>query len=403
MDLNIINQYDVQVKPEKYEYRTPKGRKSYGFNKTRAEKDVRYHLFNLHKELDLESKIRWGVELIKMSLSRSSNPVVSCSFGIDSVVTLYLVRQALVELGRDPSDVQVIWNNTLNEFQDVRVFAKQLVQDWNLNLIETKPKMSLMKIIDKYGSEGKVDTEYLIGRKGDRRGTKPLSEKCCGTLKHEPMRRAIKENNWDLVINGLRADESTQRLRAGLRDGDFFYSTSEWKSFVCRPIMWMREKDIWDMVEKYDIPYNELYEKNLVQKYPEALDQVIDENINMLKDLGIDITLLREQQLREFTKRQSVYLMELGFKIFTPRTGCLLCPIPIKYGYLQWMREYYPKVYDTMIYKLGYGEALLDLLPDEVKEDLESFFDITLTEDTTTELLKEILEYRPCTFDTLKK
>lgn len=403
MDLNVINLYDGQVTPESYEYRTPKGRKSIGYNKTRAEKDVRYYMFWNRKEITLDEKMKWGVELVKVALSRSTNPVVSCSFGIDSILTLYITRQALSELGRDPSDIDIVWNNTLNEFQDVRVFAKQLIKDWNLRLVETKPKMPLMKVIEKYGANGKVDTNYLIGRKGDRRGEKPLSEKCCDILKHRPMKEKIKENGYDLIINGVRSDESNQRLKSALRDGDYFYSSAEWKSFMCRPIQWFNEKELWDAVDKYDIPYNDLYKKNLIQKYPDNLDQVIDENIDMLQELGIDITLLREQQIKEFTRKQAVYLKELKFKIFAPRTGCLLCPIPIRYGYLQWMREYYPKVYDTMIYKLNYGEALLDLLPDEVKEDLESFFDITLTEDTTTELLKEILEYRPCTFDTLKK
>jgi 3'-phosphoadenosine 5'-phosphosulfate sulfotransferase (PAPS reductase)/FAD synthetase len=240
---------------------------------SRADRCVRYYHYRDWHNTSLEEKERWGIDLVKASLPRSKSPVVSCSFGIDSIVTLYITRKALIELGRDPSEIQIIWNDTLNEFPEVRMYANQLKKDWNLNLLVSKPKMPLKKVIEKHGG---VDSSYFFTRKGDRTNGRPLSEKCCGTLKHEPMKRAIKENTWDLVINGLRGDESTQRLRAGLRDGEYFYSNTEWKAFVCRPIMWMTEEDIWDYVDQENIPYNELYDKNTIMSYPENNLEIID-------------------------------------------------------------------------------------------------------------------------------
>jgi 3'-phosphoadenosine 5'-phosphosulfate sulfotransferase (PAPS reductase)/FAD synthetase len=380
-ELNINELYNEQI----------------SMDSTRAFRSTRYYHYRLHKNTLITEKERWGINLLKVALQRAKSPVVSCSFGIDSIVSLYLTRQALLELGRDPSEIQVIWNDTLNEFPEVRQFALQLKKEWNLNLLISKPKKPLKKVIDNHGG---IDSSYFTARKGDRRNKKqPLSEKCCGVLKHEPMKRAIKENNWDLVINGLRADESTQRLRAGLRDGEYFYSNTEWKAYVCRPIMWMREEDIWDFVELRNIPYNDLYNKNMILEYPENVESVIHNNINKINEYRLNVDELLEKQIQTVTRKQAILLEGLKFKMYTPRTGCMMCPIPIKYSYLQWMRTYYPKVFQAMIFNLGYGKGLLDLIPDEVKEEIQFVLGIDLNEENAHEFIKEVLEAKPCVFD----
>lgn len=362
---------------------------------TRAWRGVRYYQYRTWHTETFENKVRWGIELLKKALERSNNPVVSCSFGIDSIVTLYMTRIALTELGRNPSEIQVIWNDTLNEFPEVRSYSKQITQDWDINLLISKPKKPLKKVIEDHGG---IDESYFA-RKGDRsvEGT-PLSEKCCGVLKHEPMKRAIKENNWDLVINGLRADESTQRLRAGLRDGEYFYSNVEWKAFVCRPILWMKEEDIWEYVEKENIPYNDLYNKNMIKFYPANHIEIVNEHKELISKY-IDVDKFVKQEILHFTRKQSIMLEKLGYTLYTPRTGCMQCPIPIRYGYLQWMRLTYPKVFNGMVYTLGYGKVLLDMIPDDVKEEIKQFTGIDVTEENADQFLKEILESKPCTFD----
>lgn len=395
-NLNINKLYDEQINVESETFKNEKGRKQIKHYGTRAMKAVRYYHYFQHKKASLKEKERWGIELIKMALQRSHNPVVSCSFGIDSIVALYQTRKALKELGRDPSEIQIIWNDTLNEFLDVKLYAKQLVKDWGLNLLITKPKKPLKKVIDEHGG---VDSSYFFTRKGDRRNGRPLSEKCCGVLKHEPMKRAIKENNWDLQINGLRADESSQRLRAGLRDGEYFYSSGEWKSYVCRPIMWMTEEDIWDYVEQENIPYNNLYKKNLIKEYPSNNEEIVNTYKIKLIEKGIDINKLKNEQIQNVTRKQAIYLKKIGYDIFTPRTGCQMCPIPVRHSYLQWMRINHPKVYKAMIYNLGYGKALLDMIPNEKKKEIEFVLGIDLNEENADQYLKDILEAKPCVFD----
>lgn len=367
--------------------------------RTRADKAIRYYHYERDKRgltQGIEEKERRSLEILKIALERSKSPVVSCSFGIDSVVTLYMTRKALAEMGRDPSEVAVVWNDTLNEFPEVRLYAKRLTDEWNLKIVKTTPKKPLKKIID---DNGGITSDYFTARKGDRREGQPLSEKCCENLKHEPMRRALKENKWDLIINGLRADESRQRFLASLRDGEYFYSSHEWKAFVVRPILWFTETDIWEYVERENIPYNGLYDKNLIQKYPKDIVAAIKGREDELKAAGLDPLKLERREVATVNRKQAILLESLGFQIFMPRTGCMMCPIRVKYGYLHFMRIYYPKVFKAMIENLGYGRVLLDMVPQEVKNEVRFFLGIDITAENAHEFLQDILNAKPCIFD----
>lgn len=383
--MDVINNYDIQVRP----FQNDHGKWQW----TRADKATRYAHYEADKrgETSLGGKERRSIELLKIALKRAKKPVVACSFGIDSIVTLYLVRKALTELGRDPSDVDIVWNDTKNEFPAVRLYAKQMTELWNLRLIVTAPKKALKKIIE---DNGGITSDYFTARKGDRRHGQPLSEKCCNTLKHEPMNRIKKEHDFDLNINGTRADESRQRFLSSLRDGEYFYSSGTWKSMLCKPIMWWNEADIWAYVERESIPYNDLYKQNLIQKYPASIPDELAPHFTTE-----EFASLRGRQTQTVTRAQAIILEKHGFKLFTPRTGCMMCPIPVKYGYLQWMRTYYPKVYEAMIHNLGYGPALLDMVPQNVRDEIREFTGVDITAEDAAEHLRDILEAKPCVFD----
>ena len=132
--------------------------------------------------------------LIEQCLNKHENPVVACSFGKDSLVVLHMVLQIR------PS-VAVVFNNTKCEFPDTLRLKRQLVEQWNLNLVEVKPKdgWTFWQVIEKYG--------FPLGQ---RRGGAATS-KCCYYLKKAPMQQVMKQLKWDLVIDGLTIHESRQR------------------------------------------------------------------------------------------------------------------------------------------------------------------------------------------------
>lgn len=333
---------------------------------------------NLIREALLSGRERYGAEL---------KVVVSCSFGIDSMLTLHLVRRVAQELG---ISFDTVWNNTLNEYPQTRQYAKRMTEEWSLNLIEARPTTTLRKIYEENG----VDS--LFKRKGDRSGgegnKEPVVEKCCGALKHKPMKKAIKENGWHIMFNGVRAGESRQRWMSARRDGDLFYSSHTWKTWVCRPILWWtalsdsfnygnnRQEDVWNYVRKHDMPYNEIYDMNAV----------IDDSYTG-KDVVVD-------------RVTAEFLVAKGYNVFMPRTGCMACPIPIKRGYLRYLRTTFPKVYRSMLFQLGFARVLIAEMPEdqraELLEELNGFGIITeQTEEAVLDRLEDVIEWKPCVFD----
>lgn len=206
------------------------------------------------------------------------------------------------------------------------------------------------------------------------------------------MRKALRENGWHIMFNGVRAGESRQRWMSGRRDGDFYYSRSEWKTYVCRPILYWtalgdsfnfgnnRQEDVWEYVRRHAIPYNPIYD----------LNAVIDDSYTG-KDVVVD-------------RVTAEFLVAQGLNVFMPRTGCQACPIPIRRGYLRYLREVFPKVYRSMLFQLGFARVLIAEIPEDERaalmDELNGFGVITeKTEEAILDRLEDVIELRPCIFD----
>ena len=131
--------------------------------------------------------------LLRNALLKSDRPVFSSSFGKDSLVTLHLGLRACDLLNIPRHKIDVFYSDTLNEFDEVRQLAKAYAKQEGFNLIVARPEKTLKRIIQEHGG---IDESYF-SRKGDRRKTKagasmkPLSEKCCDGLKHQPFYQAV--------------------------------------------------------------------------------------------------------------------------------------------------------------------------------------------------------------------
>jgi len=357
---------------------------------SRLPKESRVETEEWHKTAPLAWKEERALNLIREVLRKGIEEhgdklkvVVSCSFGVDSIITLHLVRRVSNELG---IWFDTVWNNTLNEYPQTRLYAKRMTEEWALNLVEARPETTLRKIYEENG----VDS--LFKRKGDRENGKPVVEKCCHSLKHQPMRKAIRENGWHIMFNGVRAGESRQRWMSARRDGDFYYSRSEWKTWVCRPILYWtalgdsfnfgnnRQEDVWEYVRRHAIPYNPIYDMNAV----------IDDRYTG-KDVVVD-------------RVTAEFLVAKGLNVFMPRTGCQACPIPIRRGYLRYLRQVFPKVYRSMLFQLGFARVLIAEIPEEERaalmDELNGFGVITeKTEEAILDRLEDVIEWKPCIFD----
>lgn len=272
-------------------------------------------------------------------LTIHDNPVVATSFGKDSGVALHLARQVM-------PDIPCVFNNTLVENPDTIRFKKRLVDEWNLNLVEVKPLngWTFWKVVEKYG--------FPVGQ---RRGGSATT-KCCYYLKKAPMKRAMKEHGWDLVIDGMSIYESRQRYLNFIhpknpRTDPGYRFNKGWNCHKYSPIWNWKPSDVWDYIEHHNLPYNPYYDKELSDN-------------------------------PRFTKRGH---RDKGFYRCL-RVGCWPCTIPLKYepDWTKHLRMFYPHLYKLLL-KKGLAQFLIEngknceiyqnLTPDWIAENRLCYFD----------------------------
>lgn len=276
-------------------------------------------------------KLSLSRKLVKNALSEHANPVVACSFGKDSMVVLHLVR--LIN-----PDVEVLWNNTLVEYPDTYEFARQVIKDWKLKVYEAKPQKTFWQLIREVGWP--IDPRNADGRR------QKATVRCCKELKKLPTLRLLRQNEWDVYFTGLTRHESRLREYSARKYGAYFDS-KEWHIWKCHPILNWTVDDVWKYHEKFKLPHNPLYDK----------DEIV-----------------------------------VGGGI---RTGCWPCPQAIRYGKLEHLRHYYPKLFRSIIVQKGLGEEILRRRLQHAPEQEAAI---------TTYLevgLDKALHARPCLFDRL--
>lgn len=369
---------------------------------TRATKATRYYgdSQGAGSYLTLTEREQEAINLLMNALLKAEKPVFSSSFGKDSIVTLHLGLRACDLLNIPREKITVFYSDTLNEFNEVRELARAYEKKERFRLVVARPEKTLKRIIREHGG---IDESYF-SRKGDRRKDSngksivPLSEKCCEVLKHNPFYEAMRTNGWDLNAVGTRTDESRQRKQAGLRDGEYLYWNMGGMHKV-QPILHWSDEEVFAYIEKYNLPIPKLYTQNLILGEPKK-KRASDPDLpiqDVYEAFGV-VDGVVERPL------DALALKRMGFQVYMPRVGCMLCPTPVKHGYLRWLREFYPKVFRGMLTRLGYAAQLVKLIPEEKKRELEFMLKepiTTLTILEKPELVESILDYMPCAFDQL--
>ena len=230
----------------------------------------------------LEQKIDHSLGVIEQFVSRlgKDNVYVSFSGGKDSTVLLDLCRMVY-------PDIKAVFCNTGNEYPDIVYFVRDKIKNGeNIEIIQ--PKLKPKEVLAKYGFPliSKDISEKVWYAKN-----KPISERaklclgqsksafyslsskykyllkekyeihsqCCKELKEKPLINFGKSNNSYPII-GTMASESLRRMTSYLNQGqcNSFGSNGVNKSL---PLSIWLEKDIWDCIDKYDIPISDIYRK----------------------------------------------------------------------------------------------------------------------------------------------
>lgn len=193
----------------------------------------------LEVEKPFEEKLRRAKELIHIFGGLAQDKAcVSCSFGKDSMVVLWLALQ-------EYKNITVIFNNTGVQFKETYDFRDQILSEWGLNLIETKATKTFWQVAKERGLQD---------------GTKKGHNACCYYLKDKPNQLSMKEHGFTHAFTGMTVLESRMRMFTACQKGQAYY-VKRYGFWKIHPILFWTPQEVWDFTRWVQIPVNRAYEK----------------------------------------------------------------------------------------------------------------------------------------------
>lgn len=182
------------------------------------------------ESLDAPQRVAWALE------HGPARPALSSSFGAQSAVTLHLLTQ-------QKPDIAVILVDTGYLFEETYRFADALTERLKLNLRIYRPLISRAWMEARHG---RLWEQGLAG-----------IEQYNNLRKVEPMRRALDELDVGTWFTGLRRGQSDSRAATPIVQ----QRGARWK---VNPIADWNDRDIWQYMQRHDLPYHPLWERGYV-------------------------------------------------------------------------------------------------------------------------------------------
>lgn len=221
-------------------------------------KEEKSHL----SSLGLEGKINYSKIIIKESLNKfHNNLVLAWTGGKDSTTMLWLYKEICAEM-RKPLP-RCIFINEGDVFNEILEIVGKVKEMWKVDVIELKNN-DVLKNVKKVGDivyvkelneRNRMELEYI---NFDREYFIFEPESYVGNhlMKTVPMKEFIEENNIKAVSTAIRWDEQEAR-----KEETYFSERDNPPHTRVQPILHFTERDIWNTIHRYKIPYCKLYER----------------------------------------------------------------------------------------------------------------------------------------------
>jgi 3'-phosphoadenosine 5'-phosphosulfate sulfotransferase (PAPS reductase)/FAD synthetase len=188
------------------------------------------------------SNLASGYDLVKQLITKLSFPLVVCAFsgGRDSLAATLITLNVLEDINVRHR-CYIVFGNTTNEFPETVKYVHEMFS-WfkenypslNIITVETFPDISFASMMEemfyvavKMYEDGKWDKSKL---------------RCCDELKLKPFEKFLKTHTVNLVVTGIRGEESRQRFlkifqrgpigktmhRSPLKKGKLVYPLWDW-------------------------------------------------------------------------------------------------------------------------------------------------------------------------------
>jgi len=209
----------------------------------------------------IEDKINYSLRIIEEAFERFDlvKLAVAITGGKDSTLTLWLIKRFC-----DRKNIKVplcVFIDEGDTFEEIFRFVSFLKENWSLNLLVIKNDEILSKV-KKIG-----DIVFIKDLSNDLKEELKLLnykqpyfkfnvESFVGNhlMKTYPMKKFIKKYRIEGLFTGLRWDEHESR-----KNEVYFSSRKNPDHVRIHPILHFSERDVWNTILKYKIPFCPLY------------------------------------------------------------------------------------------------------------------------------------------------
>lgn len=215
----------------------------------------------------IERKIDYSKKIIEKAFERYSTEdlAIAWSGGKDSTLVLWLVRE--VCLGKNIPVPCCFCIDEGDMFDEVRAFLQEWSQKWGVE-VETIHNHDVSQAAGGVGNTVKVKDLnernqreiQRLGYEEDEFVYEPESFVGNHLMKTVPLNIHLKEKRIKAFFEGIRWDEQSARAN------ETYFSPRKATDFNPKhmrifPILHFSERDAWDAILQYDIPFVSLYER----------------------------------------------------------------------------------------------------------------------------------------------